>query len=214
MKNQQYVLMDSPHYQMFHGLVQKAIPILLFLDEKQSSHPKLTIPQMPDADIESILEIQPFNFETLVKGPEIMEELERDLMVEKIIMHAVAYYLVGTQLKKMKSDENLIEANIFIRRAWKIGCSFLPTGSKIYNSIGSAWDKCKRFGNNRVRSISRIKPQVKNSKLELRSVSSNKFRPSPCKKMNETNKDPLGKSSEHPLLPLRKKIIGKFRKMK
>ena len=199
---------------MFHNLVQKAIPVLLFLDEKQGAHPKLPIAEMPDVSIEGLLEIQPFDFETLIKGPEIMEELERDLMVEKIVMHAVAYYLVGTQLKKMRSDDNLIESNIFLRRAWKICSSFLPVGSAVYNSISTAWHRSKKSGVNRVRSISRIKPQVKSAKLELRSISSNKFRPSPSKKMNETNKDVLGKTNEQSLLPLRKKIIGKFKKMK
>ena len=61
---------------MFHSLVLKSTPILLYLDEKQRNHPRLSIPNVKDIRIEDLLEIHPLDLESLVKGPEIMEELE------------------------------------------------------------------------------------------------------------------------------------------
>lgn len=199
---------------MFHQLVQKAAPILLFLDEKQANHPKISISNVNDIKIDDLLDVQPLTIEAVVKGPEVMEELEKDLMVEKIIIHAICYYFVGVQLKHVSSEESMIESSIFLSRAWKICNSFLPAESEIYNSIGSVWSKCKKIGVNRVRSISRIKPPGKGLKSEARSASNNKFRQSPLKRLNDTAKDPLLKHSEQSLLPLRKKIFGKGKRGK
>ena len=51
-------------------------------------------------------------------------------------------------------------------------------------------------------------------KSETRSASSNKFRPSPSKRLNDTNKEISTKQTDQSLTPLRRKIIGKFKKMK
>lgn len=204
-------MLDSPHYQMFHNLVLKAMPILLYLDEKQTAHTKVQISNVPDINFEELTQVQPLDFENLLHGPEIMEELERDFMLEKIIYSIAAHYFVGSHLRKLPTEENLIESKILIRRAWKVARSFLPPESPIYISVHSVWEKTKHIG--RVRSISRIRPSAKVLKSEARSASSNKFRNSPSKKLNDTNKELSSKQSES-LTPLRRKIIGKFKKMK
>lgn len=204
------MLLDSPHYQLFHGLVQKSLPILLYLDEKTATHPKISIPT-PDLSFEDLLTVHPLDFESLTRGPEIMEELEKDLMLEKIVFHIAIQYFLAVQLRQLRADESLIEAKILVKRSWRICRSFLQPECKMYQAVARLWEKYKNIGVNRVRSISRMKPQGKLAKSEARSASSNKFRPMPTKKLNDTTKE---SRTDQSLTPLRRKIIGKFKKMK
>ena len=59
-----------------------------------------------------------------------------------------------------------------------------------------------------------MKSQNKGLKSEGRSASNYKFRQSPQRKLNDTSKEALLKQSDQSLTPLRRKIIGKFKKMK
>lgn len=130
-------MLDSPHYQMFHSLVLKSTPILLYLDEKQRNHPRLSIPNVKDIRIEDLLEIHPLDLESLVKGPEIMEELERELMIEKILTQIVTQFLLGFNLQKIKNEEHNIEAKLLLKRAYKISASFLPDESFIFQTVSA-----------------------------------------------------------------------------
>jgi hypothetical protein len=199
---------------MFHQLVLKAIPILLYLDEKQTVRPKLSTPDMNNIKIENLIQIQPLDLDGITRGPEIMEELERDLMLEKIVTHAAVHYFIAVHLKKFQSEEIAIECKILLKRAISICYSFLPIDSHVYQSIAFAWDKCKNIGVNRVRSVSRMKSQGRIIKSDTRSASTNKFRPSPTRKPNDTNKELSTKQTDQTITPLRRKIIGKFKKMK
>ena len=95
----------------------------------------MSMPNLLDIKLEDLLTVQPLDIEALVKGAEIMEELERDLMIEKIIIHAATHYFLAIHLKKMSTDENLIESKIFIKRAWTICRSFLPSECSFYKTI-------------------------------------------------------------------------------
>jgi hypothetical protein len=212
-KNQQYILLDSPHYQLFHGLVLKAIPILQFLDEKQPSYPKLSISNVPEVKFEDLLKIQPLEFETIVRGPEIMEELERDLMLEKIIYHIATHFFVATQLMKGRTEGYEIETKILIKRAWKVCRCFFPEKHSIYVCLSGLWEKCRDVGLSRVRSVSRTKPPTKLVRSDARSISSKRFKTA-CKRLNDTYKEIQVKSHEQILTPLRRKTIRKLKKIK
>lgn len=186
-KNQQYVLLESPHYQLFHSLVSKAMPILLFLDEKSHSISKFPY-AIPSITLEDITNIQPWSYETLIKGPEIMEELESDLMMEKIVVHIACHFFLGNLLKKNKNDELQIESDIMIKRAWRICSQFLKEDHPIYLAVCKGRKKGKS-PIRRIRSGSRIKTPAKVMKTEPRSFSSNKFKASPFRKLNESCRD-------------------------
>lgn len=207
-KNQQYILLESPHYQLFHSLVQKSMPILLYLDEKTTFSPRILIPSLLNQNIDDLIAIQPWTFETLIKGPEIMEELERELMIEKILFHISSQFLLGSLLKQGHSQENQIEAKIVLKRAYDIAKCYLPPDNLVYMNVGR--NRSKMNVVNRVRSSSRIKLV---GRSEGRSASTNKFRKTPSKKFTETYKEVSGKG-DNSLLPLRRKIIGKFQKIK
>jgi hypothetical protein len=186
-KNQQYVLLESPHYQHFHSLVIKAMPILLFLDEKSQTISKYPY-SIPNITLEDITNIQPWSYETLVKGPEIMEELESELMMEKIVVHIACHFFLGNLLKKVKNDEHLIESGMMLKRALKICSQFLKEDHPIYVAVCKGKKKGKT-PIRRIRSGSRIKTPAKVMKSELRSFSSNKIKASPFRKLNESCRD-------------------------
>lgn len=211
-KNQQYVLLESPHYQLFHSLVLKSMPILLYLDEKTTFSPRISIPSLPNQSIEDLLSMQPWSFETLIKGPEIMEELERELMIEKIMLHILCHYLIGKLLKFHHTQENQIEARIMMDRAYNMAKYYLPHDNLLFLTVVKDSDRARSGMVNRIRSSSRIKSTSKNAKSDGRSASTNKFRNTPSKKFNETYKE--NNSKPESLVPLRRKIIAKFKKFK
>lgn len=203
-KNQQYVLLESPHYQLFHNLVGKTMPVLLFLDEKTNSAGK-SLYTVPNVNFEDITKMQPWNFETLVKGPEIMEELESELMMEKIVVHIACYYFLANLLKKVRKDELLIESSIMMKKAWRICSQFLNEDHSFYISIAKV---CKRHKSpiSRVRSSSRMKTPVKILKSEPRSFSTNKIKS--AKKLNESCRD-LSTKSESKRTSSKRRLRGK-----
>ena len=209
-KNQQYVLLESPHYQLFHSLVQKSMPILLYLDEKTTFSPRILIPSLLNQNIDDLIAIQPWTFETLIKGPEIMEELERELMIEKILFHISSHFLLGSLLKKGQTQENQIEAKILLKRAYEIARVYLPQDNSVLLAVSRNRKRSKMSVVNRVRSSSRIKLI---GKSDARSASTNKFRKTPSKKLTETFKE-VSSKGENSLVPLRRKIIAKFQKFK
>jgi hypothetical protein len=184
--------LESPHYQLFHSLVAKAMPVLLFLDEKTQIAPKSPF-LIPSVLFEDITRMQPWNFETLVKGPEIMEELETELMMEKVVVHIACHYFLANLLKKLRNDELLIESSIMMKRAWRICNQFLPNDHPFYVTIGKVFKKHKS-PISRVRSSSRMKTPVKILRSEPRSFSTNKIKASPLRKLNESCRDLSAKS--------------------
>ena len=190
------------------------MPILLYLDEKTALAPRVTLPPMNDLKFEDLTQINPWNFEVLMHGPEIMEELERDLMIDKVLHHIASHFFLGNLLRRSRNDESRIEAKIMMKRAWNIARAFLPSDSSIFLAVLKTREK-KIVS--RIRSISRIRTSMKSAKdakNEYRSASTNKFRTSPSKKFNETYKDVSTLKADASLGPLRRKIIGKFKKIK
>ena len=190
------------------------MPILLYLDEKTALAPRVTLPPMNDLKFEDLTQINPWNFEVLMHGPEIMEELERDLMIDKVLHHIASHFFLGNLLRRSRNDESRIEAKIMMKRAWNITRAFLPTESSIFLAVLKTREKKVV---SRIRSISRIATSMKSAKdvkTKCRSASTNKFRISPSKKLTETYKDISPLKADSSIEPLGRKIIGKFKKIK
>ena len=186
----------------------------MYLDEKISSAPRVTLPLSPDLKFEDLTQIQPWSFEVLMHSPEIMEELERDLMVDKILFHTASNFFLGNLLRRSRNEESRIEAKIMMKRAWNITRAFLPTESSIFLAVLKTREKKVV---SRIRSISRIATSMKSAKdvkTKCRSASTNKFRISPSKKLTETYKDISPLKADSSIEPLERKIIGKFKKIK
>lgn len=190
------------------------MPILMYLDEKIALAPRVTLPLSPELKFEDLTQIQPWSFEVLMHSPEIMEELERDLMVDKILFHTASNFFLGNLLRRSRNEESKIEAKIMMKRAWNITRAFLPNDSSIFLAVLKTRE---RKVVSRIRSISRITTSMKSAndmKTKCRSASTNKFRNSPSKKLTETYKDISPLKADTSLGPLRRKIIGKFKKIK
>lgn len=102
LKHPQYNLHESPHYKLFHQLVLKSLPVLMYTAGKAIESPKIQTEWVPQVTLEDIYKVQPLEYSSLVKGPELLEEFQEECLLYKINIHASICYLIIEECKKLK----------------------------------------------------------------------------------------------------------------
>ena len=78
------------------------------------------------------MHLSPMNLDELHSKLEITHELNWDAILEKIVLVAVAYFCLGTELRFMatkdsdKRDDHLCESDLWHSKSLRIACKFLP----------------------------------------------------------------------------------------
>jgi len=102
LKHPQYNLQESPHYKLFHQLVVKSLPLLLFIQGKHTEPSKIVTDWVPPVTLNDLYKMQPFDFNILYKAPELLEEFQEESVLYKVNIHASICYLIGETCKRMK----------------------------------------------------------------------------------------------------------------
>ena len=96
-------MQQSPHYKLFHQLVDKSYHVLQFIQGKNANHSCIiTTEWVPQISLEDLYKMQPLNLQTLTKVPELLEEFQEESMLYKVNVHACVCYLISEECKKLE----------------------------------------------------------------------------------------------------------------
>ncbi len=91
-------------------------------------------------NIGNVMHLSPMNLDELHTKLEITHELNRDAMLEKIVLITVSYFCLGTELrfmanKQKPSDEAFEESDLWHSKALRIASRFLPDDCPLLEHI-------------------------------------------------------------------------------
>ena len=93
------------------------------------------------------MHLSPMNLDELHTKLEITHELNRDAMLEKLVLITVSYFVLGTELRfqakkdKKKQVELLEESDTWHSKAVRMACKFLPDGCPLMDHIVQSYEK-------------------------------------------------------------------------
>jgi len=92
-------------------------------------------------NIGNVMHLSPMNLDELHSKLEITHELNRDAMLEKIVLITVSYFCLGTELRfianseKGDKEKDMEESDLWHSKALRIACKFLPENCPLLTHI-------------------------------------------------------------------------------
>ena len=97
-------------------------------------------------NIGNVMHLSPMNLDELHTKLELTHELNRDAMLEKIVLITVAYFCVGTELrflssKSSSSESSRRESELAHAKSLRTACVFLPSECPLVTHIITSYKK-------------------------------------------------------------------------
>ena len=154
LKQSQYNLIESPHYQNFHKTVNSALPFLQYFHNKYHSTSKK--PQkiklqaysssyfsedkwVEGVSIEEITQLKPLNPGHMSNSVGIHAELSTESMVNKLFLVISCMYLISAELKYSKGQ--IEEAKAWFKKTIQSASEVFPTNSKIIQQLKEKYSR-------------------------------------------------------------------------
>lgn len=154
LKQNQYKLIESPHYQKFHRLVSLSLPLLQYFHNKYhstSSKPvKLNLKKyianffiedewILSATIDEIIILKPLDPMNMNNILGIQAEISKENMVNKLVLVVVAMFSIASELKFSPSQKD--EAKAWHKRTVQSASELLPKTSMIVKQLKESFAK-------------------------------------------------------------------------
>lgn len=169
----------SQNYRALHELVLKAAPVLEFLDCKINSKP-LKVPPKLDSrtslgvlhskdilqslNISEVMQVKPLRLQDLQNTYGLWNEVQRDTVIEKVVLLLAAYFCIATELRfKFALEHNkkkLMEGRAFHLRSLELARALLPSDCPLVGHFISSFNKnfaSADFKNDTSRSLKTLK---------------------------------------------------------
>ena len=92
---------ESPHYKLFHELVNKSYPVLLYIQGKNLEPSRIQTEWIPPVSLSELYKIQSLDYYSMSKLPELLEEFQEECMLYKVNVHASICYFIIEESKKL-----------------------------------------------------------------------------------------------------------------
>jgi hypothetical protein len=154
LKHPQYNLIESPHYQGFHKLVNQSFPFLQYFHNKYHATSSTASKSLSRAFIreyysdddwvrtaalQEITTIQPLNPLNLNNSPGIHNEVSKESMVNKLALVIASMFVISTEIKF--SVKNKEEAKAWHKRTVQCSSELLPKDSLLVSQISESFTK-------------------------------------------------------------------------
>jgi hypothetical protein len=150
----------TQHSRLLHELVSKAAPVFEYLYNKLSSKPTKTAPRLDsrsrigvlqsqdalsDLSISEVMQVKPLRLQDLQATSGLWTEVQRDLVVEKVVLLLVSYFCTATELRfKYALEHNkskLLEGKALHLKALEVGRALLEPDCALLVHFVSSFNK-------------------------------------------------------------------------
>eukprot|EP00359_Climacostomum_virens_P004612 CAMPEP_0204903422 /NCGR_PEP_ID=MMETSP1397-20131031/4241_1 /ASSEMBLY_ACC=CAM_ASM_000891 /TAXON_ID=49980 /ORGANISM="Climacostomum Climacostomum virens, Strain Stock W-24" /LENGTH=496 /DNA_ID=CAMNT_0052072049 /DNA_START=43 /DNA_END=1529 /DNA_ORIENTATION=- len=150
----------SQHYRTLHELVLKAAPVYEYLDSKINSKPTKVTPKLDTRTslgvihtqdtlltitISEVMQVKPLRLQDLQNTSGLAFEVQRDLVVDKVVLLLVSYFCNATELRfKYALEHNkkkLIEGRGFHIKCLEIARAMMPQDCPLVVHFVSSFNK-------------------------------------------------------------------------